>query len=316
MTTGFLYDDRFLDHDAGAGHPERPQRLESVMAHLLDRPWLAELRRLSPRMPETRRIERVHATELLRRAQSACEQGLPFLDVADVGISRESYDVALLAVGGALECADRVIAGDVDNAFALCRPPGHHAERDLALGFCLFNNAAITARYLQDEHGLDKILILDWDVHHGNGTQHAFEEDPSVLYVSTHQYPYYPGTGAYSENGVGRGRGATLNCPMPAGASDEDYREAFTQRILPEIEAFAPEFIIISAGFDAHARDPLAQINLSTAFFGWMSERLVEAAEHHCEGRLVSLLEGGYNVEELPLCVARHLEVLAGMTPR
>lgn len=312
MATGFLYDERFLDHDAGARHPERRERLSSTMAHLQAQDWFGQLRMLAPRVAEETWIESVHSHDLISRARSACEQELPFLDVMDVGISRRSFDIALLAVGGAQTLADKVIAGEVDNAFALCRPPGHHAEHDQALGFCLFNNVAIAARYLQKEHGLDKILILDWDVHHGNGSQHTFEDDPSVLYVSTHQYPFYPGTGAYSETGVGRGEGATLNCPMPAGAGDEQYAQVFVEKILPKIDEFAPEFVIVSAGFDGHVDDPLANICLSTEFYGWMSARLMEVADRHCEGRLISLLEGGYNINKLPLCVDEHLQVLAG----
>jgi acetoin utilization deacetylase AcuC-like enzyme len=312
MTTGFLYDERFLDHDAGAWHPERRERLTSTMAHLQAQAWFEQLHMLAPRIADEASIERVHSSDLIARARSACEKELPYLDVMDTGVSRDSFNVALLAAGGAQVLADRVIAGDVNNAFALCRPPGHHAEHNLALGFCLFNNVAIAARYLQKEHGLDKILILDWDVHHGNGTQHSFDDDPSVLYVSTHQYPYYPGTGAYSETGVGRGEGATLNCPMPAGAGDEQYREAFVEKILPKIDKFAPEFVIVSAGFDAHVDDPMANISLSTEFFGWMSARVMEIADKHCNGRLISLLEGGYNINKLPLCVDEHLQVLAG----
>jgi acetoin utilization deacetylase AcuC-like enzyme len=312
MTTGFLYDERFLDHNAGPGHPERRERLTSTMAHLQAQPWFEQLHMLTPRAANEDSIRRVHSHDLIERARSACERELPFLDVMDTGVSRDSFEVALLAAGGAEELADRVMAGDVDNAFALCRPPGHHAEHDLALGFCLFNNVAIAARHLQKQHGLDKVLILDWDVHHGNGTQHSFEDDPSVLYVSTHQYPYYPGTGAYSETGIGRGEGATLNCPMPAGAGDEQYRRAFSEKILPKIDQFAPDFVIISAGFDAHVDDPLASICLSTEFFGWMSTRLMEVADKHCNGRLISLLEGGYNINKLPLCVDEHLQILSG----
>ena len=313
MTTGFLYDDRFLDHDAGIRHPERRERLTSTMAHLESQPWFEQLHMLAPRPADESWIESIHSSDLIARARSACQQELPFLDVMDVGVSRDSFDVALLAVGGALELADRVVAGDVDNGFALCRPPGHHAEHNQALGFCLFNNVAIAARYLQKEHGFDKILILDWDVHHGNGTQHSFEDDPSVLYVSTHQYPYYPGTGSYSETGIGPGKGATLNCPMPAGADDAQYMEAFTEKILPAVDAFGPEFVIVSAGFDAHVDDPLAGICLSTEFFGWMTARLLEVAEKHSGGKLIALLEGGYNINKLPLCVGEHLEVLAGL---
>ena len=193
--------------------------------------------------------------------------------------------------------------------------PGHHAEEDLAMGFCLFNNVAIVARYLQKKHGLDKVLVLDWDVHHGNGTQHSFEEDPSVFYVSLHQYPFYPGTGAGTENGRGKGKDATLNCPMPAGALDQDYEKVFCETILPKIDKFKPNTILISAGFDAHQDDPLADVCLTTPFYGWMTERMMEIADKYSGGRIISLLEGGYNLEALPRCVATHLAVLSGNNP-
>lgn len=310
MATGFLYDERFLDHDAGRGHPERMERLSTAMAYLSTRPCFGEVTCLVPQRAERRWIEQVHDGGYIDRAAQACRGGATFLDVTDVGISEQSYDIALLAAGGLLTMADQVVSGGLDNAFALSRPPGHHAERSAALGFCLFNNVAIAARYLQQHHGLDKVLVLDWDVHHGNGTQHTFEEDPSVLYISTHQYPYYPGTGAASEDGIGRGRGATLNCPLPAGATDADYEAAFSERVLPKIDAFKPEAIIVSAGFDAHAADPLAQINLSTECFAWMSSRVMEVADRHAGGRILSVLEGGYNTDVLPHCIEAHLEVM------
>ncbi len=311
MTTGFLYDTRYLDHHPGVGHPERRERLLATMSHLEGQPWFTTLRRCSPRNIDREWIETTHSSGYIDRARRGIEEGLPFIDTPDVGVSEDSFEVAVLAAGGALELADRVVSREVDNGFALVRPPGHHAETSTALGFCLFNNVAITARYLQKNYGLEKILILDWDVHHGNGTQHTFEEDPSVLYVSLHQYPYYPGTGAHTEAGVGRGQGATVNCPMPAGSGDDDYRAAFQERVLPKIDAFRPEAVLISAGFDAHRDDPLAQINLSTEFFGWMSERMMEVAEQHADGILISMLEGGYDLRALPLCVAEHLQVLA-----
>ena len=313
MKTGFLYDPRFLDHDAGRGHPERSERLVSTMNWLESRDWFDSLVRIDPAMADPAWIETVHDAGYIARAEETCRSGAPFLDVADVGVSRRSSDIARLAAGGALALADRIIAGEVENGFALSRPPGHHAERGMALGFCLFNNVAIAARYLQQAHGVDKVLILDFDVHHGNGTQHTFEEDPSVMYASIHQYPYYPGTGAASETGIGRGTGATVNCPVPAGAGDEEYRRAFNERILPAAGAFAPEFLILSAGFDAHAADPLAQVRVSTECFGWMSERIVEIADRHASGRVLSMLEGGYNVDVLPRCVETHLAVLAGV---
>ena len=311
VTTGFIYDEQFLAHDTGPGHPERPERLTAVMSAIGDAPSLASLHRLNARAAGLDIVENTHSLAYIKRAQQACAGGAPFLDTTDVTISSASCDVAFLAAGAPLVLADAVLADTIDNGFALLRPPGHHAEHAQAMGFCLFNNVAILTRYLQNHHGLDKIAIVDWDVHHGNGTQHSFEAEPSVLYVSTHQYPYYPGTGAASETGVGRGQGATLNCPMSAGATDADYERVFTEQIIPKLDAFGPECVVISAGFDAHRDDPLADIRLSTAFFGWMSERLMEVAEKHARGRLVSVLEGGYNLERLGDCVTAHLQILS-----
>jgi acetoin utilization deacetylase AcuC-like enzyme len=316
MSTGFLYDPRFLEHDPGTGHPERKERLSTAIDHLQRQPWFSSLQQVDAAPAHRRWIRAIHSDGYIERARETCARGIPFLDVTDVGVCERSYDVALLAAGSLMSLAGRVARRELDNGFVMSRPPGHHAEQDMALGFCLFNNVAVTARYLQAEHGLDKILILDWDVHHGNGSQHSFEEDPSVLYVSTHQYPYYPGTGAASETGIGAGAGATLNCPMPAGAGDELYEAAWREKILPKIEAFKPEMIIVSAGFDAHRADPLAQINLSTEFFAWMTARLLEQADKHCGGRLVSTLEGGYNAQELARCIATHVAVLAGVDER
>ena len=310
MTTGLLHDARFLEHDTGPGHPERSARLESASQHLSAQPWYVELSHTSPELYDDSWIRTVHDHDYLARADEACSAGQPYLDTPDVSISSASSNIARLAVGGALTLADKLMAGKIDNGFALMRPPGHHAESSTALGFCLFNNVAILARYLQTQHGLSKVAIVDWDVHHGNGTQHSFEDDPSVLYVSLHQYPYYPGTGAYSETGVGVGVGATLNCPMAAGASDDDYRDAFQSRILPKLDAFRPDIILISAGFDAHRADPLAQVCLSTEMYEWMTLRLMEKAEQHAAGRLLSLLEGGYDLDALSRCVALHVETL------
>lgn len=313
MTTGFHYDPLYLEHRPGAGHPERPERLMASIEHLRAQPWFEQLRLIDGAAPADRTtIHRVHSPRYVARAETACLEGHSYLDVPDVGISDRSFEAAMFAAGSAVTLADAIANGAVDNAFALSRPPGHHAENALALGFCLFNNVAIAARHLQAEHGLDKVLILDWDVHHGNGTQHTFEDDPSVMYVSLHQYPYYPGTGAASETGEGRGAGATVNCPMPAGATDIDYERAFMERVLPAVDRFAPEAIILSAGFDAHVDDPLAEVSLSTGFYGWMTMRMLEVAERHAGGRILSVLEGGYSLEALPLCVAEHLAVLSG----
>lgn len=312
MRTALCSDGRFLAHDTGRGHPECPARLESILTHLERQTWATALARLTPEPPDLTVLERVHAYPYLQRAARACREQAPFLDSRDVAISAASFDVALLAAGAALAAGDAVLSGEVDNAFALIRPPGHHAEHAQALGFCLFNNVAVLARHLQAAHGIDKIAIVDWDVHHGNGTQHTFEEDPSVLYVSLHQYPYYPGTGAASENGSGRGRGATLNCPMPAGASDSAYERAFMELVLPTLDLFRPEVVLVSAGFDAHRDDPLADILLSTGCFRWMTERVLEVAEQHAGGRLISLLEGGYDLRRLAECATEHVATLAG----
>jgi acetoin utilization deacetylase AcuC-like enzyme len=308
--TGLLYHTSFLNHDTGPGHPERSERLTATYEYLSDQPWFTRVVPITPRRADPRWVEEVHSRDYLNRAAEACQRHAPYLDVYDVSISPESFEIAMLAVGGILEAADQVIAGNLSNAFALVRPPGHHAERSLALGFCLLNNVAILARYLQKHHGLDKILIVDWDVHHGNGTQHTFEEDPSVLYISLHQYPFYPGSGAASETGKGRGVGATLNCPMPAGAGDAEYETAFREQVLPKASTFRPEAVLISAGFDAHRDDPLAQICLTTACYRWMSERLMEVAQTHASGRIISSLEGGYSLEALPRSVSEHLTVL------
>ncbi len=312
MTTGFIYDARFRDHDTGPHHPERPQRMDAVLAAVENAPWRDRLQRHAARAADIALVERIHSLSYIRRAQAACSASAPWLDTTDVTISAASCEVALLAAGTPLVLADALAAGDIDNGFALLRPPGHHAEHELAMGFCLFNNVAILARYLQHEHGMDKIAIVDWDVHHGNGTQHSFEEDPSVLYVSLHQYPYYPGTGAATETGRGRGAGATLNVPLPAGATDSAYERAFFEQVMPKLDAFKPECVIVSAGFDAHADDPLADMQLSTRMFGWMSDQLLEIAEHYAGGRLLSVLEGGYHLERLGDCVALHLEHLLG----
>lgn len=311
MTTGLVYDSSFLEHDTGPDHPERPQRLTAVTRHLEGLPWTNVLLRSTPAAADLPWIETVHSLPYIRRAAAACLSGQRFLDCSDVAICENSFATATLAAGAGLGLAEAMITGRITNGFALLRPPGHHAEAETAVGFCLFNNIAILARYLQRQHGLDKIAIVDWDVHHGNGTQHTFEEDPSVLYVSTHQYPYYPGTGSAAETGIGRGRGATLNCPMPAGATDSAYERVFMEAIIPKLELFKPEAVLISAGFDAHRDDPLGDIQLSTGCFGWMTQRLLEVADTCAGGRVISLLEGGYNLKALAACVAVHLEGLS-----
>ncbi len=311
--TGFLYDPCFLEHNPGEGHPECRARLEMTLAHLEPLDWFRHLVRVAPRPAEMEDLERVHDAAYIAHVKEACESGERLLDSPDVGICEASWEAAVLAAGGALELADQMMAGRIINGFGLIRPPGHHAETAQALGFCLFNNIAILARYLQQEHGLGKILILDWDVHHGNGTQHTFEDDPTVFYISLHQFPFYPGTGAAHETGHGDGRGYTLNCPMPPMAEDADYEEAFREKILPRAFDYKPDAVLISAGFDAHHQDPLAQIRLTTGFYGWMTACMMEVAAASAHGRVLSLLEGGYDLEALPRSIEAHLAVLAGI---
>ncbi len=314
MKTGLSYDPRFLNHDTGQGHPERSARVEGAMEHLRNQAWFDNLHQLPPVPADRQWLQTTHDGAYIDRIADIIDSGADFVDTPDVAVSAESFEVARLASGAVLGLADELIAGDIDNGFALVRPPGHHAESSSALGFCLFNNIAIGARYLQQHHGLEKIAILDWDVHHGNGTQHTFEQDPSVLFLSTHQYPYYPGTGAASETGEGAGRGSVVNCPMSAGMGDNDYELAFVEQILPAIDRFAPDAILVSAGFDAHKDDPLGSIQLSTAFYAWATLRVLELADKHCDGRVLSVLEGGYDLHALADCVATHVATLSDST--
>lgn len=311
MKTVFLYDDCFLAHKTCKGHPESPQRLISTFKHIKASPIFNNLKLLKSQEADLEWILKIHNSEYVNRAKESCSSGMYILDCPDVQISEESYEVALKTIGGILALGDEVVSGNAKNAFGLIRPPGHHAERDEAMGFCMFNNIAILAKYLQFKYGLEKILILDWDVHHGNGTQHIFEEDPSIFYISLHQYPFYPGTGSASEIGIGKGSGMTLNCPMSSGSDDNDYKDAFHLKIIPAVTRFRPQIVLISAGFDAHKEDRIAEINLSTECFGWMTERVKEIAGEFSAGKLISLLEGGYNLNVLPFCVEKHLEILS-----
>lgn len=297
MATAFVFDERYLDHDTGPGHPERPDRIRAIGSRLRTSGLYERLAHITPHHADVAWLETVHPASYITSIQAACDAGLDHLD-ADTALSPESYRTALLAVGGALAACDAVMSGEAANSFCAARPPGHHAERDRAMGFCLFNTVAVAARYLQQKHGIGRVLILDWDVHHGNGTQHIFESDPTVYYISTHQWPLYPGTGAAGERGVGAGEGYTLNLPLAAGSGDDEYMAAFAQAE-PEIERFAPEFILISAGFDAHHRDPLAGMRVSEEGFRRMTRMMLDLAAKHCGGRFVAVLEGGYDLEGL-----------------
>ena len=289
-------DARYGEHRGPAGHPERPERLAAV-AEALEARGDALLRR-TPRPAEQDELLAVHSRAHLEHVRRAAEAGPGRLD-PDTYVSPASYDVALLAAGGAVDLALRVARGEVARGFAAVRPPGHHAEGDRAMGFCLFNNAAIAARAVQRRAGVERVLLVDWDVHHGNGTQHTFEADPSLLYVSTHQYPYYPGTGAAGEIGVGRGEGTTLNLPLPAGCGDAEYVGLFQRVLVPAARAFRPEYWIVSCGFDAHEDDPLAAMRVTRAGYAALTAVVRALADELSGGRLLFVLEGGYSLRGL-----------------
>lgn len=311
LRTGFIYDPMFLNHDTGLGHPERSERLVAAHELISGQEWFESLYRLTPRPAPLDWIRTIHQSDYVDRARNACSTGQNRLDTPDVSISSSSYDVALHGAGAVLDLADQVMEGNLDNGFAMIRPPGHHAETGFAMGFCLFNNIAIAARYLQNKHQLERVLILDWDVHHGNGTQHTFESDSSVFYISLHQFPHYPGSGALNETGIGKGEGTTLNCPMSPGLGDEHYRQAFKEKILPAARNFAPDVVLLSAGFDAHAADPLGSINLKNESYTWMTQMMMELADQYCQGRLISVLEGGYDLTALAESATEHVRVLS-----
>jgi acetoin utilization deacetylase AcuC-like enzyme len=309
MDVGLVYHPDYLKHDTGQYHPERPSRLEAVMQALEVSGHAQQLTRLEGDNDPEAWVATVHHLEHIKLVQATRQHNHTALD-PDTIVCRDSYDAALKAVAGTLAAADAVMQGQVSQAFCAVRPPGHHATSRRPMGFCLFNNVAILARYLQQHHGLDNILIIDWDVHHGNGTQYIFEEDPSVLYFSTHQYPFYPGTGAATETGQGRGQGFTMNVPLPAGTGDDTYLAVFEQQLLPRALAYRPDCVLISAGFDAHYADPLAQMQVTEEGYRRMTQVVKEVAATCCQQRLISVLEGGYNLAALARSVQAHIEEL------
>ncbi|NLS98247.1 MAG: SUMF1/EgtB/PvdO family nonheme iron enzyme [Planctomycetaceae bacterium] len=308
---GFVYDDVYLRHLTGSGHPERPERLQAIVDRLQAAGLLEKLRRIKPRPAEEKWLTAVHTPEHIAALRQLYAEGNRFAGSRDTPISESSYDVALVAVGGVLAAVDAVMAGEVRNAFCAVRPPGHHATPDRAMGFCLLNNVAIAARYVQQQHKLGKVLIVDWDVHHGNGTQDIFYKDPSVFYFGVHQHPFYPGTGSADERGEGDGKGFTLNVPLPAGSGDAEFQQAFTQKLVPAAREFRPDFVLISAGFDAHKDDLLGRMQVTTEGFAQLTSIVKQIAEEHCHGRLVSVLEGGYDLDGLAASVEAHVRTLS-----
>jgi len=311
MKTVLAYDDIFLQHQTG-NHPERPQRLNAIIETLKNNNMWEKLTFPTQLVEPDKWIRANHSQTYIDRLQDACRNRLPTIDCPDSAISAESYLVARQAVAYTLAALDLIMSGDATNGFCPVRPPGHHAEYDKSMGFCLFNNIAIAVRYLKKHHKLRKILILDWDVHHGNGTQHSFENDDSVFYCSIHQHPLtcYPGTGYTHETGSGNAVGCTMNLPLEPGAADTDCLDVFKNTFLPVAKEFKPDFVLISAGFDAHKMDPLAQLNLTEESYIVLTKEMKKFAENHCNGRIMSLLEGGYHLEALSNSVAEHLGVL------
>ncbi len=305
MTTLLISQPEGLMHLTPPGHPERPERLKAI-EQALSAPVFAGLERRTAQSTDLAIAELVHdpmVLQFLRRARPT--EGLSRVD-ADTFLSPLSFEAASTAVGAALQALDAVVLGGVNNAFCAIRPPGHHAEREQSMGFCLVNTIAIAAREAQRKHGAERIAIVDFDVHHGNGTQDIFYSDPSVFYGSSHQMPLYPGTGSMKETGSGN----IFNAPLPPGSGRERMREAYEARILPALDVFAPDFILISAGFDAHRRDPLAQLEWEANDYAWVTGRILDIADRHCAGRVVSLLEGGYDLNGLSEGVAAHVGML------
>ena len=308
--TGFLYDAIYLKHDTGAGHPERPERLTAIVDRLEQKGVLQHLVRLKPAAASPEWITTVHTPEYVERVKQSCQAGARYVDTPDAPTSRDSYEVALNAVGGVQAAIDAVMDGNVRNAFCAVRPPGHHALKDKSMGFCLFNNVAIAAKYIQKKHKLGKVLIVDWDVHHGNGTQAMFYDDPTVFYFSTHQSPFYPGTGGADERGTGKGLGFTRNVPLAAGGGDAEYKKAFLEELKPAAAAFQPDFVLVSAGFDSAKGDLLGRMKLTPEGFAELTRIVKGIAVQYCQGRLVTILEGGYNLESLAASAEAHVRVL------
>ena len=295
---GIYTDPICREHSAGVGHPERPERMDSVSSVLADLVGEPGITILSGRDASDEQIMRVHTAGHLDAVRASAGREVTVFD-ADTAANRHSFAAALRAAGSACAAVDSVCAGDARRAFVAARPPGHHAERDRAMGFCFFNTVAVAAEHARHAHGLQRVAVVDWDVHHGNGTMHHFAADPGVLFVSLHQYPLFPGTGRLEETGTDAGAGFSLNLPLSAGRSDNDYLYLFDSLIVPLLDRFAPQLVLVSAGYDAHERDPLGSMLLTSGAFAAMTQRLVSVAERSAEGRLVAVLEGGYSLAGL-----------------
>ena len=311
LRTAILYAHLFKQHDTGPGHPESPERCDAVMRGLERTGLKDRLLAIAPRMAGNEEVLACHTESYLRTVRRDVASGADALSTGDTAVGPRSFEAALYAAGGVLEAVDAVFASRAKNAFCVVRPPGHHATPDRGMGFCIFNNVALAARYAQRKHGIEKVLIVDWDVHHGNGTQEIFYADPSVFYFSTHQWPWYPGTGSAEETGAGEGMGTTLNCPFPAGAGRKEIVEqAFRGKLLPAADRFKPDLVLISAGFDSRAGDPLGGFRLADEDFADLTLLALQVARSHAAGRLVSVLEGGYALDGLASASAAHVQAL------
>ena len=297
MSVGFVFDPLYLEHDTG-DHPESAGRLVATMNHLTNTGLIKELTGIPAERAEQEDLERIHTHAHIENIRRLSEQGKSYIEL-DTVVNVKSYEAALKAAGGTIAGVRAVLAGDVESAFALVRPPGHHAVRTQAMGFCLFNNVAIAAAWALEQPGISRVAIVDFDVHHGNGVQDAFAQHPDVLYVSTHQHPFYPGTGFWREDGLGPGKGTCLNIPLPPETGDRGYRQAFRILVEPKVRQFKPDLILVSAGYDAHWADPLAWMLLSLSGYRAIADSLVGLARELCQGRLVFTLEGGYELAVL-----------------
>ena len=313
--TGIVHSAVCLKHQPGAGHPESPARLDAVLRGIGNSVPAARLLRIASRCATRSELELCHTPEYIETAEAQIRAGYSQISTGDTDVSEGSWEAALHAAGGVFEAIDAVMAGRAQNAFCAVRPPGHHASAQRGMGFCLFNNVALGARYIQQKHGVERILIADWDVHHGNGTQDIFYTDPTVFFFSTHQWPFYPGSGAAGERGLGKGKGYTLNCPFPRGAGRLEVVGAFQECLLPAMRRFQPGFVLVSAGFDGRRGDPIGQFVLSDADYAELTRLVLQIAAASAGGRLVSVLEGGYDLAGLASACGAHVSELAAAAP-
>jgi acetoin utilization deacetylase AcuC-like enzyme len=309
--TGIVTGDIFMEHDTGSGHPECSERLACIYSMIEKDGLKKDLNEVKHREVTDEELLAVHSSNHLEAVKSTAGKDRVHLD-GDTPTSPKSYEAAVLAAGSLLECVDQVLAGKLDNAFAFIRPPGHHAEADRAMGFCLFNNVAVAAQYALDKHKLKKVLVIDWDVHHGNGTQHSFYEAPEVLYFSSHRYPFYPGTGYLDESGKGKGEGFTVNVPLPSGCGDGEYKSVYAGILDPVARAFKPDLMLVSAGFDIYKLDPLGGMNVTEQGVAEMASIILKLADELCGGKIVFTLEGGYHIDGQARCIKEILMLMAG----